>query len=487
MDRSEMKKKAFSGVFWKLMERFLAQGISLIVSIVLARILSPTEFSVVGIVAIFFNFANVFITSGLNTALVQKKDADKLDYSTVLLTSLVFSAAVYLVLFIAAPSVARIFNQPVLQPMIRLMALTLPITAIKAVWCAYISSHLLFRRFFFATLGGTLFSGVVGIAMALRGCGAWALIAQQMTNTAIDTVILVCCTRVELAKSFSFDRLRGLFRYAWKLFLSSLLGTTYTEISPLVIGLRFSPENLSFYTKGKSFPSMLSTTATSTLSAVLFPVLAKVQDQKEQIREYTRLYMRLSSFLCFPVMLGFFAVADNFTHVVLTDKWMPAVYYMRVFCLCYMFDVVAIGNCETIKAIGRSDVYLLIEVIKKAGYFLTLIVFLIFAPSPEVLALAYVICTVIQVAVNSVPNIRLIGYRYRDQLWDLLPNLLLAAVACGLAILVGKRLAFGLLPLCLQIITGVVTYIGLAALTRNPSLFYLMRTGREFMDRRKTP
>ena len=479
-----MKKKAFSGAFWKLMERFVAQGISLIVSIIIARILSPTEYSVVGIVTVFFNFANIFITSGLNTALVQKKDADRLDYTTVLLTSLAFSAAVYLLLFLAAPEVARIYRQPVLLPMLRIMGLTLPITAVKAVWCAYISANLLFRRFFFATLGGTLISGAVGIYMALHGYGAWALIAQQMTNTAIDTVILLLCTRIHLARGFSFERLRGLFRYAWKLFLSSLLGTTYTEISPLVIGIRFSPDDLAFYTKGKSFPSMLSTTATSTLSAVLFPVLAKVQDEKEKIRDYTRLYMRLSSFLSFPIMLGFFAVAENFVHVVLTDKWLPAVYYMRVFCICNMFDVVAIGNCETIKAIGRSDVYLIIEIIKKAGYFLTLAAFLIFGRSAKELALAYVVCTVIQVAVNSVPNIRLIGYRYGDQLRDLLPNLLLAVTMCAAAMLVGQWLSLGLLSLCVQILTGILVFAALSALTKNPAFFYLLRTGREFMNRR---
>ena len=276
--------------------------------------------------------------------------------------------------------------------------------AVKAVWCAYISSNLLFRRFFFATLGGTVFSGVVGVYMALNGFGAWALIAQQMSNTAIDTIILVLCTRVQIALAFSFSRLKRLFGYGWKIFASSLLGTTYSEVSPLVIGLKYSVNDLSFYTKGKSFPSMLATSATSTLASVMFPVMAKYQDDKERIRKYTRLFIRLSSFLCFSMMLGFFAVADNFVYVVLTEKWMPAVYYIRVFCLSYMFDVVAIGNCETIKAIGRSDVYLIIEIIKKAGYFITLFLFIWFSESAEILAIAYIVCTIISVVVNSIPN-----------------------------------------------------------------------------------
>ena len=305
-----VKRKAFAGVIWKLMERFIAQGVSLVVSIIIARILSPTEFSVVGIVTVFFNFANIIITSGLNTALIQKKDSDTVDYSTVLYTSLLLSLIIYGVLFFWAPWIAALYKIPELTIMIRVMGISLPIMAVKAVWCAYISSNLLFRRFFFATLGGTVFSGVVGVYMALNGFGAWALIAQQMSNTAIDTIILVLCTRVQIALVFSFSRLKRLFGYGWKIFASSLLGTTYSEVSPLVIGLKYSVNDLSFYTKGKSFPSMLATSATSTLASVMFPVMAKYQDDKERIRKYTRLFIRLSSFLCFSSTRGKYSLTE---------------------------------------------------------------------------------------------------------------------------------------------------------------------------------
>lgn len=478
-----VKRKAFAGVIWKLMERFIAQGVSLVVSIIIARILSPTEFSVVGIVTVFFNFANIIITSGLNTALIQKKDSDTVDYSTVLYTSLLLSLIIYGVLFFWAPWLAALYKIPELTIMIRVMGISLPIMAVKAVWCAYISSNLLFRRFFFATLGGTVFSGVVGVYMALNGFGAWALIAQQMSNTAIDTIILVLCTRVQIALVFSFSRLKRLFGYGWKIFASSLLGTTYSEVSPLVIGLKYSVNDLSFYTKGKSFPSMLATSATSTLASVMFPVMAKYQDDKERIRKYTRLFIRLSSFLCFSMMLGFFAVADNFVYVVLTEKWMPAVYYIRVFCLSYMFDVVAIGNCETIKAIGRSDVYLIIEIIKKAGYFITLFLFIWFSESAEILAIAYIVCTIISVVVNSIPNTRLINYSYADQLSDLAPNLAISVVMCLVTMYVGHILPKGLLALLAQIAAGVGVTVVICLITRNSAFFYFLDNLKRFMHR----
>lgn len=484
-EHSGVKKKAFAGVIWKLMERFIAQGVSLIISIIIARILSPSEFSVVGIVTVFFNFANIIITSGFNTALIQKKNCDALDYATVLYTSLLISLVLYLLLFLSAPWIAAIYHISELKSMLRFMGLTLPVLAIKSVWCAYISSNLLFRRFFFATLGGTLVSGVVGFYMAMTGYGAWSLIAQQMTNIFIDTIILFICTRIEIKIAFSFERLKTLFSYGWKIFVSSLLGTTYTEISPLVIGLHFSATDLSFYTKGKSFPSMLATSGTSTLAAVLFPVMAKYQDDKQRILHYTRLFMRLSSFLCFSMMLGFFAVADNFVYVILTEKWLPSVYYIRIFCVALMFDVIAIGNCETIKAIGRSDVYLFIEIIKKTGYFITLFLFIYFAPSARVLAAAYIVCTIISVVVNSIPNAGLIRYRFTDQISDILPNLLLAIIMCVGTMLVGKAFPRGLLSLLIQILAGVIIVFALSIITGNQAFNYFLDYSKTLVNRRR--
>lgn len=472
MDQEQIKRKAVSGTIWKLMERFIAQGVSLVVSVIIARILTPKDYSVVSIVTIFFTFANVIISGGLNTALIQKKDADDDDYSTVLHVSVILSLVIYAIFFFTAPLIADLYEQPVLVPIIRVMAISLPITAVKSIWCAYISANLQFKKFFFSTIGGTLISAVVGIYMAVKGYGAWALVAQQLTNTTIDTLILFCSTRIHVLFRISWVKLKELFAYGWKVFVSSLIGVIYTEISPLAIGLKFTTEDLSFYTKGKSFPGTITTATTNTLSAVLFPVLAKYQDDKEKVLRYTRLYMQLSSFIVFPLMLGFAAVSDNFVSVVLTDKWMNASYYIKVFCICSMFDVVAVGNCETIKAIGRSDVYLIMEIIKKCGYFITLIAFIYFSASPEILALSYIACTVIQIAVNSIPNIKLIGYKFSDQIIDMLPAFLCAVAMTVCVWFVGKLEMNKLVVLILQISCGAAVYLLLNIVTKNKSLKY---------------
>lgn len=476
MSEMNIKKSVVTGAAWKFAERIIAQAVSLIVSIVIARLLEPSDYGVVSIVTVFFAFANVIISGGLNTALIQKKEADKEDYNTVFTISFAVAVVLYLILFFAAPFIAKIYNQPILLYIIRVLGFSLPIYAVKSVLCAYISSNLQFKKFFYATLGGTLASAVVGIAMALKGFGAWALVAQQLTNTTIDTLILFLVTRLRLSFKIALARVRELVRYGYKILLSSLLGVTINQINPLFIGVKYTSADLSFYTKGRSFPETLSSSITYTISAVLFPALSKYQDDKERLLQYTRIYMRVASFVVFPVMLGFAGVSENFVRLLLGVKWLPAAYYIQITCFAMMFDVIAAGNCETIKAMGRSDVFLKIEVIKKAGYFITLILFLLLSDNPQVLALSLLVCTFIQVVVNSVPNRRLIGYKGFQQIMDIFPNLFIAIIMFFIVELVGRIQIKAIVGLCLQILAGILVYFAVAIITKNKAISILVNT-----------
>ena len=242
----DIKKKALTGAIWKFAERILAQVISLVVSLIIARLLDPSDYGVVSIVTVFFAFANVIISGGLNTALIQKKNADKDDYNTVFTVSIVLALTLYGVMFFAAPWIAQIYRQPALTSIIRVLGLALPIYALKSIVCAYVSANLQFKMFFYATLGGTLFSAVVGILMALNGFGAWALVAQQLANATIDTLILFCITRLKLSFQIAAERLRALWKYGSRIMVSSLLGVAVTQINPLFIGLKYTSADLSF-------------------------------------------------------------------------------------------------------------------------------------------------------------------------------------------------------------------------------------------------
>lgn len=468
-----IKKKAISGAVWKFLERMAAQLVSFVVTVVLARLLDPGDYSVVSIVSIFFSFANVFISGGFNTALIQKGNADEEDYSSVLFLSVTMSALIYGLLFLAAPGVARLYEKAELVLVIRVMGLILPVNAVKSVVCAHVSSHLQFRKFFYATIGGTLVSAVIGIAMAATGWGSWALVAQQMSNTIIDTVILCLTTKMPLVARISGKKLKGLFRYGWKIFASSLLAVLYTEINPLFIGLRYSGTDLALYSKGRNFPTMLSSVCNNTLSAVLFPVLAKFQDSREDLLRCTRRFMRVASFVIFPAMLGLFSVADNFVLLLLTEKWMPAAKYIRIFCVGELFVSVNSGNCEAVKAQGRSDIFLKMEIVKKIGYFLIIGVAMLVTDTPVALAYSSIACTALAVLVNCTPNISLMGYGVKQQLQDILPNLLCAVIMCAAVQLVQLSAMPLALELVVQILVGAATYVAAALLTRNENLRYI--------------
>ncbi|MGN0243007.1 MAG: lipopolysaccharide biosynthesis protein [Lachnospiraceae bacterium] len=483
MNSNEIKKSTLSGMFWKFFERSFAQLVSLVVSIILARLLLPEDYSVVSIVAIFFTFANIFISGGFSSALIQKKEADILDYSSVLYVSIFIALVMYALMFFLAPFISRIYTQPILIPIIRVMGITLIINAIKSVFSAYTSSHLQFKKFFYATFFGTIISAVVGICMAHRGFGSWALVAQQMTNSAIDTLILFMSTRCRFVFKISFQRMRELFSFGWKIFLTSIISTIYDEVNPLIIGLRFSPSDLAFYEKGRGFPSIISAMISDTFSSVLFPVMSKLQDDKEELLNYTRRFIGIASFFVFPMMLGFFAISDNFISLILTDKWMPAAIYVKIFCITYMFNIIQNGNLHVIKAMGRSDISLILEVIKKSSYAIVIFTFIMLSKQPEMLAIATIVNTCIALIVNTYPNRKLIGYSYKLQVLDVIPNLFSSIVMTMVVSLMNQLPFSKIVLLLMQIICGIVVYVVLNMLIKNQNMTYTISMLKDVFKR----
>lgn len=485
MDNSQLKKSVFTGMIWKLAERVGAQAVTLLISIVLARLLTPDDYSIVGIVTVFFAFCNVFVVGGFNTALIQKKDADVKDYSSVLIISTLIAAVLYTALFFCAPWIAQLYEKPLLVPIFRVMGLTLIIDAVKAVLYAYVSNQLQFKKFFFSTLCGTLASAAVGIVMAYRGFGPWALVAQKMVSSIADTVVLIFTSKLRVELKVSFQRIKSLFSYGWKIFVASIISTVYEQINPLIIGLRFTGADLSFYSKGHSFPLALNTALDGALTSVLFPAMSKVQDDKKAVLEYTRRFMQTASYVIFPVMIGFLAVSDSFVRVLLTEKWMGASIYIKIFCVTFMFNIIQNGNLQTIRAIGRSDIILKLEIVKKTLYFVVILIAVIFARDPVVLAVATVVNTAIATVVNTIPNGKLIGYKLGAQFMDILPNLLIASIMGVLVYLINFAPINPFIMLLAQCVAGVGVYLLLSILTSNKSFRYLLQTLQQFLGKRR--
>ena len=445
---------------------------SFLVSIVLARLLAPEDYGVIALVTVFTSILQVFVDSGLGTALVQKKNADEVDFSSVFYFNVLVCLTLYAGMFVAAPAIAKFYDNPIYIPLVRVLSLTLVISGLKNIQQAYVYRHMIFKRFFFSTLGGTIASAILGIVMAYAGFGVWALAAQYVSNTAIDTLILWITVPWRPKKRFSWTKLKSLLSYGWKLLVSALLDTGYTSLWNLLIGKVYSSADLSFYDQGSKYPKAIIGTISNSIDSVLLPTMSIVQDDRAQIKSMTRRSIVTSVYVMAPLMMGLAGCAEPLVSLILTDKWLPCVPYMRIFCITYMFWPVHSANLNAIKAMGRSDLFLRLEILKKIiGIGLLLCTMRI---SVMAMACSLLISSVTSQIINSYPNWKLLNYRYLEQLRDILPSILLAvimAVAVGAVPLLGYG---NVLTLCIQIPLGAVIYVAGSAIFRLESFRYLL-------------
>lgn len=460
-----------SNFLWRLAERFGAQGVAFVVSIVLARLLAPEAYGTIALVTVFTQILNVFIDSGFGNALIQKKDADDLDFSTVFYFNIAICVLLYLGMFLAAPLIAKFYNDASLTPVVRVLSLTLIISGVKNVQQAYVSRTMQFKRFFFATLGGTIGAAVIGIAMAYFDFGVWALVAQQIFNATVDTLILWITVKWRPKWMFSWQRLKGLFSFGWKLLASSLLDTVYSDLRQLIIGKMYTKTDLAQYNRGKQLPDLLVNNIDTSINSVLLPAMSQVQDNPERVKNMTRRAMKTSTYVIAPVMMGLAFTAESVIHLILTEKWLPCVPFLRIFCITYMFYPVNTTNLNAIKAMGRSDLFLKLETIKKVIGLIVLLGTMWFG----VMAMAYslLFTSITSQIINSWPNKKLLDYSYPEQIRDILPGILLA-VFMGCCVYPVKWIGFSdLLTLFIQVVMGACVYIGGSALLKLEGFRYL--------------
>lgn len=473
MAEDSLKKKTISGLFWAFAERVGAQLVNFVVSIVLARMLMPEQYGVIGIVLVFVNLCNVFVDSGFGRALVQKKNADDLDFSSAFYFGLGFSAVLYALLYALAPWIARVYDMPILSPVIRVMGLRLIVAAYNSVQKAKVSREMQFKRFFFSTIGGTLISAVFGIVLAWMGFGVWALVAQELTNVAFDTVILSLTIRWHPKWMFSLERAVALFRYGWKVLVASLVDTLYADFRSLYIGKLYTADDLAFYTRGKQFPYLLSDNVNASISSVLFPAMSSCKDDVEEVKGMTRRAMKTSAYIISPMMFGLAAVAKPLVLLLLTEKWLPCVPFLQILCINCALTPLQSANIQSIYALGRSDIVLRLNVIKKTFGFAMVIVF----ARISVLAMAWagVATGLFSLMVNSWPNRKLMGYGIWEQLRDVVPCWLLSGTMALLVQLVSLLGLPLVAELALMVIVGAGSYVALSALFRVESFGYLLK------------
>lgn len=467
-----MNKTFFYNLLWKFGERICAQLVTFIVSIVLARLLSPDDYGAITLVTIFITIANVFVVNGFGSALIQKQKINNIDFSSVFYVNIVFSLCVYCILYVCSPYIANFYKMDIICPVLRVLSLRIPIAAINSVQQAYVSRHMMFKKFFISTLFGTLLSGIIGCIMAYRGFGIWALVAQYITNTTVDTIVLWFTVKWRPDTVFSWSRVKNLLSYGWKLLLSGLIDTGYQQLTSLIIGTKYTSSDLAYYNRGQQYPQLVVTNINTSISSVLFPTISANQDNLEIVKSMTRRAIKTSSYIMWPLMIGLGVVAEPLVSLMLTNKWLPCVPYLQIACFTYAFWPIHTANLEALKAIGRSDIFLRLEVLKKGIGLLLLIAMMNYGVMA--IALSLIVSTIVSSFINSSPNKKILGYSYVDQIKDIAPAFLLSCLM-GVVIYPLSFFINNLLMLIvIQIVLGAVFYIVLSRVFRLESFMYIL-------------
>lgn len=479
--KKENNIKVFSNFIWRFAERCGAQLVSFIVSIVLARILVPEMYGTIALVTVFINILQVFVDSGLGNALIQKKDADNLDFSTVFFANVSLCLILYILMFLTAPLIGMFYNDMSLVPIVRVLSLLLIISGMKNVQQAYVSRNMLFRKFFFSTIGGTIMAAVVGIYMAMQGYGVWALVTQQLLNATVDTLILWITVKWRPQFQFSFSRLKELFSYGWKLLASGLLDTVYNSLRQLIIGKLYTSADLAYYNKGNQLPNLIITNINSSIDSVLFPVMSKKQEDRAHVKNMTRRAIKTSTYIMAPLMMGLAFTSSNVIVLLLTEKWLACIPFLSIFCITYMFYPIHTANLNAIKAMGRSDIFLKLEIYKKIVGLILLLSTMWFG----VMAMAYslLVSSVLSQIINSSPNKKLLNYGYLEQLKDILPNIIMAVIMGVCVKFVPMLCNSVLLTFVVQVLLGAVIYILESVIAKNESFYYVLGIVKGFVKK----
>lgn len=480
-----MNNRLSQSFFWKLLEQFGVLGIQFVLQLVLARLLDPEHYGVLAIMLIFTSLANVFVHSGLNTALIQNKDVTEEDYSSVLWVSLAVASVMYLAIFFGAEYVGQFYLMPSIVSPLRTLALILFPGALNSIQLAKVSREMDFRKIFLSSISAVSISGLIGIVLAYMGLGIWALVAQSLTNALVSCVVMRITVPLKLHFRCNFRRVRELFSFGWKLLASELLNTFYGDIYSLIIGKKFSSEVLGFYSRGSQFPDSITGIIDGAVNSVMLPALSAQQDDQATVKKTMRNSMMISTYTILPMMIGMAAVAEPLVVLLLSEKWLPCVPYMQLYCIACGVDPVQSCNLQAINAMGRSDVFLKLEVVKKIYFTLVLFAIIFLFDSPVAIAGTCILDAIICWIINAFPNKKLLNYSVWEQIEDMAPSMVITAVM-GIVVMAVGKLDLAYLPLLiLQIVTGVVVYLLLSWIVKPAPFILVLEALKAYLKKKR--
>ena len=468
MVTDSLKQKTTKGLFWSSVERFSNQGVSFIFSIILARILAPSDFGIVAMIGIFFAVAQSFVDSGFSNALVRKTDRREEDLSTCFYFNIGVGIVAYIVLFLIAPFIADFYNQPILSPIIRITGFGVVLNSLCVVQQALFTIKIDFKSQAKVTLSATIISGIVGVVLAYQGYGVWALVWQGVVMTSARMALLWLMSKWRPTTGFSKSSFNYLFGYGSKLLASGLLDTIYNNIYPIVIGKFYTPAQLGNYSRALSFAQLPSSNITSILQRVTFPVLSTIQDDIPRLQANYRRLLKLSAFIIFPLMMGLAAVAFPMIRLILTPKWEGCSLYLQIICFALMWYPIHAINLNLLQVKGRSDLFLRLEIIKKI---VGVCIMCITIPlGITAMCIGMVASSLISLFINTYYTGKLIDIGYLKQMRDLTPIFINSLIMGGIVYFSIQISDNDILQLSLSIIVGVLSYIGGASMITRSEL-----------------
>lgn len=458
MSTESLKQKTTKGLFWSSVERFSNQGMSFLFSVILARMLDPSDFGIIAMITIFFAVAQSFVDSGFSNALVRKTDRREEDFSTCFYFNIGVGIIAYIVLFLIAPLVASFYNQPILSPIIRITGLGVVLNSLCVVQQALFTIKIDFKSQAKVTLSATIISGIVGVVLAYQGYGVWALVWQGVVLSLVRMGLLWLMSKWRPKAGFSKDSFHYLFGYGSKLLASGLLDTIYNNIYPIVIGKFYSPAQLGNYSRALSFAQLPSSNITSILQRVTFPVLSTIQDDIPRLQANYRRLLKLSAFIIFPLMTGLAAVAFPMIRLILTPKWEGCSLYLQIICFALMWYPIHAINLNLLQVKGRSDLFLHLEIIKKI---VGVCIMCITIPlGITAMCIGMVASSLISLFINTYYTGKLINIGCLKQMRDLTPIFINSLIMGGIVYFSIQISDNDILQLSLSIIVGVLSYIG---------------------------
>lgn len=460
----DLKQKTISGVSWSFVEQVLARGVNFIIGIILARLLSPSDYGLVGMLGIFIAISQLFIDGGLASALIQQKTPTEKDFSTVYIINLVMSVLLYVVLYCFAPVIANFYSQPLLQTLLRVLSLSLIIGSVASVQSTLLSIRIDFRTKTYISILSSILSGIIGIICAYNRLGVWALVIQTLTYSSANSILTLLFVRWIPKLSFSIDSFKRLFSFSSKILAASIISTIYDNAYPLVIGKRFTAADVGLYSRAGQFPGVANSTISGALTRVAFPMLSKIQDDDNRLLRVYEKYVQLACYIIFPILMGLCGCARPLISLLLTDKWVECVPLMQILCFGTITNGITKINLNLLYVKGRSDLVLRLEILKKSIAFGILFLSMLF--NLKIMCIGQVIYANIALYLNTYYTKDILGYGFRDQIKSVFPYFSLSLIILAESLLIAFMIKNNLISLIVAIVICSATYILLSKKTK---------------------